>query len=103
MSVNKVLTKHYENKPLPSRAENKPNQTQFQTRRRFFCEQSSAVITNCIISNFDGGYEGEGGTISLWSWELNWGDFCREIKELADKSGNERRFKGTKRSKGIRI
>ena len=62
------------------------------------------MITNCIISNFGGvGYQEEGGAISLWSWGLNWGDFYREMKELADKLGNERRFKGTKRSKGIRI
>ena len=35
------------------------------------CEQSSAVITNCIITNIGGDcrFQEEGGAISLWSWE----------------------------------
>jgi len=33
MNVSSVLTKDYENEPLRRRGENKPNQSQFQTRR----------------------------------------------------------------------
>ncbi len=37
MNVNKVLTKHYENKPLHGLRENKPNQTQFYPHRLYAC------------------------------------------------------------------
>ncbi len=40
MFVNFYLTKDYENVPLRRRGENKPNQTQFQTR----CEKSFELV-----------------------------------------------------------
>ena len=43
MNINKVSSKDYENKRLRRRAENKPNQTQFQTQR------SSSRTNNDIL------------------------------------------------------
>ncbi len=51
MNVNKVLTRGYENKRLFRRAENKPNQTQFQTQR-----SSSRTGNNILLFMPNVGY-----------------------------------------------
>jgi hypothetical protein len=49
MNVTKVLTKEYENKRLFRRAENKPNQTQFQTHLRLLHVLVEILRTQCKI------------------------------------------------------
>ena len=63
MNVTKVLTKDYENKRLFSRAENKPNQTQFQPKAALislllysFIPFISPIISRAISATLSDGF-----------------------------------------------
>ena len=68
MNVSSAKTRHYENNQLRRRRKNKPNQTQFQTRRLRACANNRGVVraSEKFEAKAAGGFRVWPGWPGLW-------------------------------------